>query len=385
MWSLSPSTWAYSPLGVWRQTRTLLGQNVLLLFPYFMLHVLVRGEQMCSGGVDQVLGRAKQSAARWPGRRGGVSECGIVSPPHQGPRRHVERMQPSASAWMARQSRAQPHIWPGRRSLHYTPSDSPFQPGSPGAELTGLLTQAAWGVLTGGQGRRLSSVPYLHPSAPPPAFSSLCPLDGLHVNRSPCPGTPFHRGPPPTPLQKQVLQELTSPEWISPGPRLTKRAGRCNLNEWVKSPVVGRQCCGKRQRAGCSGCSVWPGAAHCPSLGLVAHEVPRRQELSGRASSVGSQADEALSSGPLPLTVWSLEMSVNITLELVSNAEPQAPPWPSESEPVSSPDDSHEHSSLILLGWGVSWAPPKCPQMNQRCRSHALCIIRMMKLGPTRQ
>lgn len=63
-----------------------------------MLHVLVGGEQMCSGGVDQVLGRAKQSAARWPGRRGGVSECGIVSPPHQGPRHHVERTQPSVSA-----------------------------------------------------------------------------------------------------------------------------------------------------------------------------------------------------------------------------------------------------------------------------------------------
>lgn len=98
------------------------------------------------------------------------------------------------------------------------------------------------------------------------------------------------------------------------------------MNEWVKSPVVGRQRCGKQQRAGCSGCSVLPGAAHCPSLGLVAHKAPSRQELSGRASSVGSHADEALSSGPLPLTVWSLELSVNITLELVSNAEPWAPP-----------------------------------------------------------
>lgn len=40
---------------------------------------------------------AKQSAARGPGRRGGVSECGIVSPLHQGPRCHVEWTQPSVS------------------------------------------------------------------------------------------------------------------------------------------------------------------------------------------------------------------------------------------------------------------------------------------------
>ena len=32
---------------------------MLLLFPYFMLHILVGGEQMCSGGVDQVLGECK--------------------------------------------------------------------------------------------------------------------------------------------------------------------------------------------------------------------------------------------------------------------------------------------------------------------------------------
>ena len=43
---------------------------------------------------------AKQSAARGPGRRGGVSECGIVSPLHQGPRCHVEWTQPSASGGM---------------------------------------------------------------------------------------------------------------------------------------------------------------------------------------------------------------------------------------------------------------------------------------------
>ena len=189
-----PPPWDYSPLGVWWQTRTLLGQNVLLLFPYFMLHVLVWGEQMCSGGVDQVLGRAKQSAARWPGRRGGVSECGIVSPPHQGPRRHVERMQPSASAWMARQSRAQPHIWPGRRLLHYTPSDSPFQPGS-----RGLSSQAFWlrrlGVSSpGGRGGGCpvspASIPqpFLLPSAAS-ALSMACTLTAL-----PAPGLPSTEG-----------------------------------------------------------------------------------------------------------------------------------------------------------------------------------------------
>ena len=88
------------------------------------------------------------------------------------------------AAWMARRSRAQPHIWPGRRSLHYTPSDSPFQPSSWGAELTGPLTQAAWGVLTRGRGGGCpvspASIPQLLllPSAAS-ALSVACTLTAL--------------------------------------------------------------------------------------------------------------------------------------------------------------------------------------------------------------
>ena len=44
---------------------------MLLLFPYFMLHILVGGEQMCSGEVDQVLGECKATCrprAREEGR-----------------------------------------------------------------------------------------------------------------------------------------------------------------------------------------------------------------------------------------------------------------------------------------------------------------------------
>ena len=45
-------------------TKTLF-QNALLLLLYFVLHIMVWGEQMCSGGLTRCLESAKQSATHW--------------------------------------------------------------------------------------------------------------------------------------------------------------------------------------------------------------------------------------------------------------------------------------------------------------------------------
>lgn len=72
------------------------------------------------------------------------------------------------------QSRA--HIWPGRSSLRYTPSESPSQPSSR-AELTAPLTQAP------GKGGDCPAPQPRSLSRPPPASISLC---QTHVGCSAC-------------------------------------------------------------------------------------------------------------------------------------------------------------------------------------------------------
>lgn len=124
------------------------------------------------------------------GGRPRSGECGLVSPLHRRPGWHVEQTQPEASGSLngkTEQSRA--HIWPGRSSLHYTPSESPFQPCSL-AELRGSLTQALWGVPIPA---REDTV--LFSSASIPQSSSLCLLSGSALSVTCTLGVPSVLGP----------------------------------------------------------------------------------------------------------------------------------------------------------------------------------------------
>lgn len=127
----------------------------------------------------------------------------------------MERTQPSASGTNGKTEQSTTPYCQG--DVHFTtrPPDSPSQPGSWGLELTGSSDSGGMGVSSlGGRGRRLSCVPspIPQPSLQQPLLSVACMLTAS------LPWTLSTGGLPPTPLQKQVLQELTSPEWISPKP-----------------------------------------------------------------------------------------------------------------------------------------------------------------------
>lgn len=127
---------ACSPVNPGQQSRTLLPQNHRFkMCYYFSILCFVErcGASRCAGQeLTRSSKRTEPSASHWAGRGRGVGERGklllLI--------RNLAVMRSRPSLWplaarMARRSRAEPHIWPERSSLHYTPSDSPSQPSSP--------------------------------------------------------------------------------------------------------------------------------------------------------------------------------------------------------------------------------------------------------------